>query len=154
MVKLALTGPLERWAPMGGSWSSSPTATLSLGAGDHLRRGDRGGGAGPKPDRNAPRRTPSPHKRECKFLRPRKTPLRALSVNKSARGRRSLHQCSLCLQHLLRLGRRSRRVIFLPWAQKPTGSTMAPSARVRHGFLSGPIPPALFTSTISRTPER
>lgn len=60
MVKLALTGPLERWAPMGGARSSSPTATLSFGAGDHLRRGDRGGGAGPKTDTNAPRAHP-PH---------------------------------------------------------------------------------------------
>lgn len=47
----------------------------------------------------------------------------------------------------------SRSYLFA-MAAEANGSTMAPSARVRHGFLSGPIPPALFTSTISRTPER
>lgn len=75
----------------------------------------------------------------------------AFSGNKGPRGGRALHHCSLCSQHLLSVG---RGVAAVPphHSRRANGSTMAPLARVRPGFLPRPLPPALFTSTtISRS---
>lgn len=114
-----------------------------------------GGGEEQSQRRTQNGRAPSLHKPECKFLRPRKTPPRALSANKSPRGGRSLHHCSLCQHHLLGVSRESRRLIFSPRLQKPTGAQWTSSAPGQAGLSFSPlVPPALFTSIISRTPER
>lgn len=90
---------------------------------------------------------------ECKFLRPRKR-LRGHSL-----GTKVPEAGGLCITALsvpstcsasAAESPRSLRAV----AAEANGSTMAPLARVRPGFLPRPLPPALFTSTISRSAQQ
>lgn len=110
MVNLAPTGPPPEVATDG--WSlpqpSSPRATLSFLAGEHLRKRGWGGGVAERQrdtERDTERDTNGHGHRGMQIPPPLQMPPWAFSGNKGPRGGRALHHCSLCSQHLLGTGR-------------------------------------------------
>lgn len=146
MVKLALWASVEV-GTNGGSQPSPPVATWSLVAKWHsCATCNRGPGRGSRTKgRHTTHTLPTPNGMQIA----RQTLLQTLSANKNAQSRQSLHQCPLCLQHLLHA---SRAGIILPRPQKPTGAQWP--CRTGSGFaLPLPIPQVPFTSAISRSME-
>lgn len=98
---------------------------------------------------------PSPHKPECKFLRRRENASAGIICEqKSSRRAVSASLLSLLAPPARRQPGESPSYLFAV-STEANGNTMDPIGQGQAwlSFFLAPIPPALFTSTISRTPE-
>lgn len=137
--------------------SSSPTATLSFMAGDHLRK--RGAEKGGLPSQagtgmGAHADGASPPQPECKSLHPgANASAGIICEQRSSRRAGSASLLSLLAPPAWRQGGESPSYLSATSAEA-NGSTMDPAGQgSAMAFFLTPVPPALFTSTISRSAQ-